>query len=152
MHKICVDFDFDEEKIDEYLKLFEIEEKYKDIPAYEWQTTKTKEQKAMERRKKLLDATRARRQEEKKQRWEESRKARKEERDKRYEQSKLEYEQRRLKFEEQAKHREALKQKREAAQAKVRPAQRDGATLVYKKKGEIVNEENIVTEETPKPE
>ena len=36
VEKICNDFDFDEEKIDEYLKLFDIEEKYKNIPAYEW--------------------------------------------------------------------------------------------------------------------
>ena len=39
VHKICVDFDFEEEKVDEYLKYFEIEQKYKDIPAYEWHTT-----------------------------------------------------------------------------------------------------------------
>jgi len=34
--KICLDFDFEEEKIDEYLKFFETDEKYKGIPAYEW--------------------------------------------------------------------------------------------------------------------
>ena len=64
MHKICVDFDFDEEKIDEYLKVFEIDEKYKGIPAFEWHQTKTKEEKAHDRRKKLLEAERKKRQEE----------------------------------------------------------------------------------------
>jgi hypothetical protein len=34
--KICTDFDFEEEKIDDYLKCFEVDEKYKGIPAYEW--------------------------------------------------------------------------------------------------------------------
>lgn len=64
MHKICVDFDFEEEKIDEYFKMFEVDEKYKGIPAYEWHETKTKEEKAQERRKKLLEAERKKRQEE----------------------------------------------------------------------------------------
>jgi len=32
--QVCKDFDFDEEKIDEYLRFFQIDEKYKDIPAY----------------------------------------------------------------------------------------------------------------------
>ena len=50
MHKICVDFDFDDEKISEYLKYLEIDDKYKGIPAYEWQQTLTREQKANERR------------------------------------------------------------------------------------------------------
>ncbi len=50
VHKICVDFDFEEDKIDDYLKTFEVEEKYKGIPAYEWHQTKTREQKAHERK------------------------------------------------------------------------------------------------------
>ena len=65
MHKICVDFDFEEEKIDEYLKFFEIEEKYKGIPAFEWHQTKTREQKLQERKRKLLEAERIRRKERK---------------------------------------------------------------------------------------
>lgn len=89
VEKICVDFDFDEEKIDEYLKLFDIEEKYKNIPAYEWQTTKTKEQKTQERRKKLLDAIRAKRREEHKKRLEEESRLRREEKQKQRELYKL---------------------------------------------------------------
>jgi hypothetical protein len=34
VRKICVEFEFDEEKIEEYLKVYEIDEKYKDIPAF----------------------------------------------------------------------------------------------------------------------
>jgi hypothetical protein len=80
--KICIDFDFEEEKIDEYLKMFDIEEKYKNIPAYEWQTTKTKEQKDHERRKKLMDAMRAKWRENKRKRLEEENRVRREERQK----------------------------------------------------------------------
>jgi len=36
LHKLCVDFEFEEEKIDEYLKCLEIEEKYRGLPAFEW--------------------------------------------------------------------------------------------------------------------
>lgn len=61
VQKICIDFDFEEDKIDEYLKIFDIEEKYKGIPAYEWHQTKTKEEKARERRMKLLEAERKKR-------------------------------------------------------------------------------------------
>jgi hypothetical protein len=61
VHQLCIDFDFEEEKIDEYLKVFEIDDKYKGIPAYEWHETKTKEEKAQERRKKLLEAERKKR-------------------------------------------------------------------------------------------
>lgn len=63
VQKICIDFDFEEDKIDEYLKFFEVEAKYKGIPAYEWHETKTKEQKTQERRRKLLEAERLRRKE-----------------------------------------------------------------------------------------
>jgi hypothetical protein len=59
--KICVDFDFEEEKIDEYLRLFETDEKYKGIPAYEWQQTKTREQKMQERKRKILEEEMAKR-------------------------------------------------------------------------------------------
>jgi hypothetical protein len=43
VQKICVDFEFEEDKIDEYLKCLEVDDKYKGITAYEWQTTQTKE-------------------------------------------------------------------------------------------------------------
>lgn len=36
VHNLCVEFDFEEDKIDEYLKCYEQDEKYKGIPAYEW--------------------------------------------------------------------------------------------------------------------
>jgi hypothetical protein len=45
------------------LKLYEVDEKYKGIPAYEWHQTMTKEQKAQERKKKLLEVERKKRQE-----------------------------------------------------------------------------------------
>ena len=64
VHKICVDFDFEEDKIDEYIREFEIEEKYKGIPAYEWHETKTREQKAQERKMKSLEELRQRRRQE----------------------------------------------------------------------------------------
>jgi len=83
--QICIDFEFDEEKIDEYLHLYDTEEKYKDIPAYEWHETQTKEQKAQVRRKKLLDSIRTRRQEEKKQKYLEEKDRRNAERMKRME-------------------------------------------------------------------
>lgn len=50
LQKICVDFGFDDEKITEYLKCLEVDEKYKGIAAFEWQQTMTKEQKTHERR------------------------------------------------------------------------------------------------------
>lgn len=59
--KICVDFEFDEKKIDEYLMCYEIEEKYKGLEAYQWQETKTKEAKTQERKKKKLEAEREKR-------------------------------------------------------------------------------------------
>ena len=77
MHKICVDFDFDDEKISEYLKYLEIDDKYKGIPAYEWQQTLTREQKANERRKKHWEAERIRRRELRIKRINEEREARK---------------------------------------------------------------------------
>jgi len=43
VQNICVDFDFEEEKIDEYLNTFIVAEKYKGIPAFEWHETKTRE-------------------------------------------------------------------------------------------------------------
>jgi hypothetical protein len=43
LEKICRDFDFEEAKIDEYLSCLEIDEKYRGLPAFEWQQTQTKE-------------------------------------------------------------------------------------------------------------
>jgi hypothetical protein len=34
LQKICVEFEFDEEKINEYLKFLEIDEKYKNVEGY----------------------------------------------------------------------------------------------------------------------
>ncbi len=34
--KICSEFDYDRAKIEEYLKSYEIEDKYRDVPAYQW--------------------------------------------------------------------------------------------------------------------
>jgi hypothetical protein len=34
VRKICVEFEFEEEKIDEYLRFYDIEEKYKDVAAF----------------------------------------------------------------------------------------------------------------------
>jgi hypothetical protein len=64
VQQICIDFEFDEDKIDEYLRFFEVEDKYKDIPAYEWHETKTKEEKGLERRRKLLEGIRKKKAEE----------------------------------------------------------------------------------------
>lgn len=39
----CIDYEFDEDKIREYIKCHEVGEKYKDLPAFQWQETKTRE-------------------------------------------------------------------------------------------------------------
>jgi len=36
VEKICIDFDFNDEAIEKYLTVFEADEKYKNLPAYEW--------------------------------------------------------------------------------------------------------------------
>eukprot|EP00350_Pseudokeronopsis_sp_OXSARD2_P005199 CAMPEP_0170545406 /NCGR_PEP_ID=MMETSP0211-20121228/3807_1 /TAXON_ID=311385 /ORGANISM="Pseudokeronopsis sp., Strain OXSARD2" /LENGTH=67 /DNA_ID=CAMNT_0010849303 /DNA_START=298 /DNA_END=501 /DNA_ORIENTATION=+ len=64
VQRICIDFKFEEDKVDEYLKLFDIEQKYKNLPAFEWHSTKTKEEKNMARKKKLLDGIMQRNKEE----------------------------------------------------------------------------------------
>lgn len=46
LQKICVDFEFEESKIDEYLSCLEVDEKYRNLEAFQWQQTQTKEQKA----------------------------------------------------------------------------------------------------------
>jgi len=64
VRKICIEFDFDLDKIEEYLKCYEIEEKYKGVAAYQWQETLTREQKAQQRKMKYLEAERKRRRQE----------------------------------------------------------------------------------------
>ena len=44
------------------MKAYEIDDKYKGLPAYEWQQTMSKEQKAQDRKKRLLEAERKKRQ------------------------------------------------------------------------------------------
>lgn len=34
LQRICVDFDFDDEKISEYLQCLEIDDKYRDVAGY----------------------------------------------------------------------------------------------------------------------
>ncbi len=58
VRKICVDFEFDEDKINEYLRFFDIDEKYRDIEAYQWNTTQTKAEKDKQRAFKKLEAER----------------------------------------------------------------------------------------------
>ncbi len=62
---MCIEYDFDLDKIDKYLKCFEIEEKYKDVAAYQWQMTVTREQKQHQRKMKALEAERKKRRQEK---------------------------------------------------------------------------------------
>lgn len=45
VRKICVEFEFDDEKIHAYLSAYEIEDKYKDVEAYQWNLTQTRSQK-----------------------------------------------------------------------------------------------------------
>lgn len=40
--QICLDHDFNLEKIKQHLKKYETEDKYKDMQAYEWNTTKSR--------------------------------------------------------------------------------------------------------------
>ena len=39
VRKICIEFEFDNEKIERYFAAFIIEDKYKDIEAYQWNIT-----------------------------------------------------------------------------------------------------------------
>jgi len=61
VRRICVEFEFEADKIDTYLQYYIIDDKYKDVPAFQWQETLTREQKAQMRRRKLLEAERKRR-------------------------------------------------------------------------------------------
>ena len=94
LRKLCADFDFDEEKIDEYLKCLEIDEKYRGIQAFEWQETKTTEQKNKDRKLKKLQAERERRREEKRVAFEVEKEARRVEREIRKEQRRKEIDER----------------------------------------------------------
>jgi hypothetical protein len=58
VRKICIEFEFNSEQIDEYLAVYDIEEKFKGIKAYEWNQTITQEEKNMIRRKKLMESKR----------------------------------------------------------------------------------------------
>lgn len=62
--KVCSDFDFDRAKIDEYLKSYDVDDKYRDVPAFQWQQTVTREQKLQQRKQRNEDADRRRRREE----------------------------------------------------------------------------------------
>ncbi len=61
IRRVCIEFEFEEERIDAYIKCYSIEEKYKDVAAFQWQETLTREQKAHNRRLKLLEVERQRR-------------------------------------------------------------------------------------------
>ena len=37
VRRICVEFEFEEDKIDTYLNYYVIDDKYKDVPAFQWQ-------------------------------------------------------------------------------------------------------------------
>lgn len=39
VRKICIEFEFDDERIKAYLAVYEIEDKYKDVEAYQWNLT-----------------------------------------------------------------------------------------------------------------
>ena len=80
--QICIDFEFNEDSLDKYFKIFEQEEKYKDLPAYQWQETKSREQKQQDRMKKQLEEQRQRNIQIKRQKQEELRRRREEERKK----------------------------------------------------------------------
>ena len=81
VQRICVDFDYEEDKIDDYLRTFEVEEKYKGIPAYEWHETKSREQKAHERKLQRLEAERKQRREQRQQQIREEKERRRVEKD-----------------------------------------------------------------------
>jgi len=58
--RVCIDFDFDNKKIQSYLKTYETDDKYKGLEEYEWNTTQTKQQKVEDRRRKAAYAERLR--------------------------------------------------------------------------------------------
>lgn len=50
--RVCIDFDFDKKKIQNYLKKYETDDKYKGLEEYEWQSTQTRQEKEDERKRK----------------------------------------------------------------------------------------------------
>ena len=110
--KICVDFEFEEAKIDEYLKCLEIDEKYKGIAAFEWQQTLSKDQKLHERKQKQLQAERERRRQDRLKEIKERREVEKAEREARRAARQAEKEQRALEKEARKAEKEAKKQER----------------------------------------
>ena len=110
--KICVDFEFEEAKIDEYLKCLEIDEKYRGIAAFEWQQTQSKEQKLHERKQKQLQAERERRRKERLREQKERRDQERVEREARKEARRLEKEQKALEREARKAEREAKRLER----------------------------------------
>lgn len=63
VRRICIDFEFDAERVEEYLAVYAVEEKYKGIDAFQWQETVTVEQKNQMRRKKKMESERKKRNE-----------------------------------------------------------------------------------------
>ena len=85
LHRICVDFDFDSTKIDMYLQCLEVDEKYRDVAGYQWQETKSKDQKLNDKKMKKLQAQREQDRKERHKRIAEEREARRLEREHRKE-------------------------------------------------------------------
>lgn len=63
VRKVCIEFEFDDERIKQYLAAYEIEDKYKGVEAYQWNETLTREQKDHKRRQRLAEAERKKRNE-----------------------------------------------------------------------------------------
>ncbi len=57
---MCVEYSFDLEKIDEYLRCYEVDKKYEDVAAFQWQMTVTRQEKNLQRRLRLMEAERKR--------------------------------------------------------------------------------------------
>jgi hypothetical protein len=62
------------DKINQYLSCYEIEEKYRDVAAFQWQMTVTREQKLHDRKLKAMEAERKRMRQERLARMKEERK------------------------------------------------------------------------------
>ena len=133
MQQLCIDFDFEEEKIDEYLKVFEVDDKYKGIPAYEWHETKTKEEKAKDRRKKLLEAERKKRAEDRLRKIKEERARRRIDQEKRKEERKALNEERRKQLAEKRTKQEE-EDKANVKDTDTYKFTQGNKTLVFKKK------------------
>lgn len=53
---VCVDFDFDQPKIQEHLNFYLTDKKYQGLSDFEWNRTQTLEEKNRQRRRKLIMA------------------------------------------------------------------------------------------------